>query len=328
MNILEIENLNVVYTGRKEKVYAVNNVSLSIAEGESVGIVGESGSGKSTLAMAVLRLLSEKKADVSGTINFQGKDILGMSLKDYKQIRWKEISVVFQKSMNALSPIHKIGGQLEDIYRVHEPNENKKVIKEKILKLFTMVNLSDRVYNLYPHELSGGMLQRVSIALSLIHNPSFIVLDEATTALDVVTQGQILREIKKLETEIKMTRMMITHDISVVATSCDKVVVMYAGKVMEVGNVKDVLTKPAHPYTQGLLNSFPSLKGEKKQLTGIRGFLPDLSEKKEGCIFAPRCDFAKDICRNVTPKDYEVSSNQRSACHMHGSEYYENRRTS
>lgn len=167
------------------------------------------------------------------------------------------------------------------------------------------------------------MLQRVSIALSLIHQPSFIVLDEATTALDVVTQGQILSEIKKLESEISMTRMMITHDISVVATSCDKVAVMYAGKVMEVGKVKDVLLSPAHPYTQGLMNSFPSLKGEKKQLSGIKGFLPNLSEKQIGCIFVPRCQFAKSICQTTSPKDYELGQEHRSSCHMHGSEYYE-----
>ncbi|WP_312474244.1 ABC transporter ATP-binding protein [Neobacillus sp.] len=320
MAVLDIKNLNVAYKSRNEKVFAVDNVSLSISEGDSVGIVGESGSGKSTLAMAILRLLSENDTEITGEIDFKGKDLLKMDINEFNKIRWKELAVVFQKSMNALSPIHKIGSQLEDIYRVHEPKIAKQKLKEKILSLFKLVNLSDRVYNLYPHELSGGMLQRVSIALSLIHKPPLLILDEATTALDVVTQGQILSEIQKLEQDIKMTRIMITHDMSVVANSCKKVVVMYAGKIMEVGNVEDVLIKPTHPYTQGLMKSFPTLKGEKKELSGIKGFLPNMSEKNKGCIFAPRCSFVQEVCHKVAPKEFEIKSGHLSACHLHGSE--------
>lgn len=316
MKILDIKNLNVIYTSNKKEVLAVDNVSFSINRGDSLGIVGESGSGKSTLAMAILRLLPLKTAKVTGNVNFMGQDILTLSVEEFNKLRWKEISVVFQKSMNALSPIHKIGEQMEDIYRVHDDKATKEQIKSRVLYLFKLVNLSDRVYNLYPHELSGGMLQRTSIALSLLHEPPLVILDEATTALDVVTQGQILTEIKKLEREIEMTRIMITHDMSVVASSCEKVAVMYAGRMMEMGDVKDVMSCPAHPYTQGLIKAFPSLKGVKGNLKGIPGSLPNLTERFNGCIFAPRCQKAQDICRTKRPEYKEIKDGHAVACHF------------
>lgn len=320
--MLEIENLNIAYKGQgADDVLAIKDVSLSIKQGDSVGIVGESGSGKSTIAMSILRLLDPSKTKESGKIIFKGKDLLQMPTDEMNQLRWKDLAVVFQKSMNALSPIHKIGLQMEDVFKVHEPKISSQQIKKHILQLFTLVNLPERVYELYPHELSGGMLQRVSIALSLLHNPSLLIMDEATTALDVVTQGQILKEIQKIEKEMNMTRIMITHDISVVTSACKKVVVLYAGEVMESGLVEDVFDEPSHPYTQGLVQSFPSLRGERKELTGIPGFMPDLTKRAKGCIFASRCPFAKDICREKKPERYEVSKGHDSYCHMHGSEY-------
>lgn len=321
MKILEIEDLNVVYRGKEKDVFALKDISLIIEEGDSVGIVGESGSGKSTLALSILRLLNHKRVSELGKIIFKGQDLVNMSESEINRVRWKELAVVFQKSMNSLSPIHKVGSQMEDVYRVHEPKESIRNIKKHIFELFKLVNLSKRVYNLYPHELSGGMLQRIAIALSLIHKPSLLIMDEATTALDVVTQGQILREIQKIETEMKMTRIMITHDISVVASSCKRVIVLYAGEIMESGFVKDVLSTPAHPYTRGLISSFPTLRGEKKVLSGIKGFMPDLSKKSKGCIFASRCEFAKDICRKVKPPKYKLRPGHESFCHMHGSEF-------
>lgn len=316
MKILDIKNLDVIYRSNEKEVLAVDDVSFSIDKGDAVGIVGESGSGKSTLAMAVLRLLSSKTAKVTGNIDFMGKELLSMSMEEYNKLRWKEISVVFQKSMNALSPIHKIGEQFEDIYRVHEDKATKEQVRERVNYLFKLVNLSDRVYNLYPHELSGGMLQRTSIALSLLHQPPLIILDEATTALDVVTQGQILSEIRKLEKEIDMTRIMITHDMSVVANSCRRVVVMYAGRLMEIGDVKDVLTNPAHPYTQGLIKAYPALKGAKEDLKSIPGSLPDLSKRVEGCIFYPRCHKAQDICKTARPQCKDIKPGHGVACHF------------
>jgi peptide/nickel transport system ATP-binding protein len=305
--ILDVKDFNVTYVNKSKKVYAVKNVNLTMNKGDSLGIVGESGSGKSTLAMALLRLLPNKSTEISGSAYLDGKDLVQLNERELKQIRWKELAVVFQKSMNSLSPVHRIGKQIEDIYKVHNPNASKEEIFSRIMYLLRLVNLSERVYKLYPHELSGGMLQRVSIALSLIHNPKLLILDEATTALDVVTQGQILDEIVKMEQTLDVTRIMITHDISVVAASCNKVAVLYAGELMESGYVKDVLKSPKHPYTKGLLTSFPSLKGEKSKLTGIGGYLPDLSVKHEGCIFAPRCQFADEKCKRVKPEGVETS---------------------
>lgn len=324
MDILEIEDLNIAYKGKGTKdTLAIRNVSLSIKKGDSIGIVGESGSGKSTLAMSILRLQDPKKTTEDGKILFKGKNLLDMKMSEINELRWKDLAVVFQRSMNALSPIHRIGMQMEDVFRVHKSKMTSSQIKNHILELFTLVNLPGRVYNLYPHELSGGMLQRVSIALSLLHNPSLLIMDEATTALDVVTQGQILSEIQKIEKEMNMTRIMITHDISVVNSSCKKIVVLYAGEVMETGLVRDVLGSPSHPYTQGLLKSFPSLRGKKEKLSGIPGFMPDLTEEVEGCIFSSRCPFVKDICKKKKPPKFDLGNEQNSYCHMHGSEYSE-----
>lgn len=315
MSILEIKNLHVTYRNESKAIRAVDDVSLSLDKGDSIGIVGESGSGKSTLAMAVLQLLDSSSCDISGEVFFRDQDILKYAKTEFDKLRWKDISVVFQKSMNALSPIHRIGEQIEEIYRVHEPGASKAHIKEEALKLFRLVNLGERVYRLYPHELSGGMLQRVSIALSLLHRPSLIILDEATTALDVVTQGQILREIKKLEQQIEMTRIMITHDMSVVATVCEKVGVMYAGRLMETGAVRDIIERPMHPYTQGLVKAYPMLKGPKEDLRIIPGSLPDLSQTVEGCIFAPRCHKAQDLCSSQRPS-LRALEGRTLSCHF------------
>lgn len=207
---------------------------------------------------------------------------------------------------------------MSDIYRIHENQTSKFEVKKKMVSLLEMVNLPQRVYELYPHELSGGMMQRVSIALSLMHHPKLLILDEATTALDVVTQGQILAEIKELEQNLNLTRIMITHDMSVVASACKKVAVMYAGHILEFGDVKDILANPMHPYTQGLLKSIPTFKGEKQNIRGIAGSLPDLSVPVQGCIFANRCEYATDVCWKVRPSDEYLSSNHRVACHLVG----------
>lgn len=323
MPLLEIKNLNITYKTDRKEIKAVKDFSLDIDTKDSIGIVGESGSGKSTLAMGILRLLPEKTTKTTGEILFNNVDLLKLSEEELRKLRWKDISVVFQKSMNSLSPVHKIGFQIEDIYRVHKPDAKDEEIKERILQLFKFVNLSDRVYNLYPHELSGGMMQRVSIALSLIHYPKLLILDEATTALDVVTQGQILDEIMKLEEKLDLTRIMITHDISVVSSSCKKIVVMYGGCLLESGYVEDVLVNPKHPYTQGLLNSFPSLTGEKKDLRGIPGSIPDLSLEYKSCIFANRCKKAKDICFKKAPEIRIFPNEWNVACHLLGGFYDE-----
>ncbi|MGN1344038.1 MAG: ABC transporter ATP-binding protein [Traorella sp.] len=323
MALLEIKNVNIAYNTGDKQVKACRNISLSVNEEESVGIVGESGSGKSTLAMGILRLLPENIIEVSGEALLEGKDIFKMSESELREYRWKTMSVIFQKSMNSLSPVHRIGKQMEDIYRVHYPNESQENIQKRIYELLRIVNLSDRVYMSYPHELSGGMMQRVAIALALIFSPKLLIMDEATTALDVVTQSQILNEIMELEKKMKIARVMITHDVSVVASTCKRVVVLYAGEIMEQGDVKDVLVNPKHPYTKGLLNSFPSFKGEKGNLRGIEGSLPDLSLELPGCVFADRCPFASDRCFKEKPMPHEVKPRWIVSCHLKEDENYD-----
>lgn len=318
MTLLSIKNENVFYNVKNKNIHAVNNVSFDIEQQDSVGIVGESGSGKSTLALSILRLLPKKIAEVTGEIIFEDMDLLSLSENELQNIRWKEISVVFQKSMNSLSPIHKIGSQMADIYTIHNKIASREEVKAKMIELLELVNLPQRVYTMYQHELSGGMMQRVSIALSLMHNPKLIIMDEATTALDVITQGQLLSEISELEKRLNITRIMITHDMSVVANTCKKVAVMYAGYLVEFGFVKDIISNPKHPYTKGLLKSFPSLKGDRVELRGITGSLPDLSTLHEGCIFENRCSIKKDICSKEKPESCRLEDNRIVMCHFAG----------
>ena len=315
MPLLEVRELTVDYALGRRRIRAVDQVSLSLVAGQSLGLVGESGSGKSTLGMALLRLLGEN-AQVTGQARFDGEDLLAMDLPRLQALRWQEISAVFQKSMNALSPVHRIGHQMADIYRVHHPREPRRALRERVLEALRWVNLPPRVYRLYPHELSGGMMQRVAIALSLLHRPRLVVFDEATTALDVITQGQILTEVKRLEREFHLTRIMITHDMAVVAQSCTHVAVLYAGRLMEVGPTREVLTAPLHPYTQGLTASFPTLHAADKTLSSIPGRLPDLSCRFPGCIFAPRCPRAMPRCRQERPPLKNLPGGRQAACFL------------
>lgn len=318
MSILEIKDLDVTYKVKGKEIKAVKNFTIDIDEEDSIGIVGESGSGKSTLAMAILKLLPEKISQVKGEIFYKDSDLLSLNNDEFRKIRWKDISVVFQKSMNSLSPVHKIGKQIIDIYKVHEPGAKDGEIRQRILELFKLVNLPSKIIDCYPHELSGGMMQRVSIALGLIHYPKLLIMDESTTALDVINQSQILSEIMKLEETLKLTRIMITHDLSVVSSTCKKIAVMYAGYLLETGYVTEVLKSPKHPYTEELLNSYPSLDGNKNSLTSIQGTLPDLSIEHQGCIFANRCKKSKEICFLHNPKMRCLSEHRKVACHLVG----------
>lgn len=255
MAILELKNINIRYKTDGGDVHAVKDANLVVEEQDAIGIVGESGSGKTTLMMSILQLLPSS-AVVDGEIIFEDKDLLKLGEDELNEIRWSKISVVFQKSMSALSPVHRIGEQLSDVYRIHDKTKSKDELNKHVLDLLERVNLPERIYDMYPHELSGGMMQRVSIALSLLNNPKLLIFDEATTALDVVVQEQVLNEIMDLQDEFKLTRIMVTHDISVVASTCNKVIVMYDGEILESGDVDDVLLNPQHEYTKKLLNSY------------------------------------------------------------------------
>ncbi len=314
MALLEISDLNIRYLLKGRESLACDRVELCVEQGDSVGIIGESGSGKSTLALGLLGLLPKDITRAEGKILFQNENLLELDDAARAKTRWKALSAVFQKSMNTLSPVHKIGRQIEGIYRVHVPDAKPADCRALAKELFEKVNLPESVYNLYPHQLSGGMIQRVSIALSLMFHPSLIVFDEATTALDVVTEGQILREIVRLQESEEMTFLMITHNIGVVSSSCKKVAVLYAGRIMETGLTVDILRRPRHPYTQGLLRSFPSFTGEKSSLRGITGNLPDLSEPHAGCIFAPRCARARENCRIERPPLQQIAPGWSAAC--------------
>ena len=310
MSYLELKDLSVTYC--QGQVAAVRNCSLSLSRGETLGIVGESGSGKSTLALALLRMLPRKTASVSGSVTLDGREVLNLSTREFDRIRWQEIAMVFQKSMNSFSPVHRLGRQLENIWLVHEPKAPRKEIREKLLKLFESCNLKPEVYRMYPFELSGGMLQRVSIVMALMHNPGVLILDEATTALDVLTQQQIMWELKQLQKQFRFTLLVISHDLSVISKLCDRVAVMYCGRILETGNTAELLSHPRHPYTKALIDSYPRLDSTRGTLRGIPGNLPDMSKPIPGCVFADRCRYCSDICRRCCPQaeafaDYQIS---------------------
>lgn len=312
MSYLEIKDLSVTYC--QGQVAAVRNCNLSLNQGETLGIVGESGSGKSTLALALLRMLPSQTAQVTGAVILDGKEVLNLSNKAFDEIRWQKIAMVFQKSMNSFSPVHRLGRQLENIWRVHEPKMPQAEIREKLLKLFESCNLKPEAYQMYPFELSGGMLQRVSIVMALMHNPGVLILDEATTALDVLTQQQIMAELKQLQKQFRFTLLVISHDLSVISKLCDRVAVMYCGRILEAGDTTEILSTPRHPYTKALIDSYPRLDSTRGTLRGIPGNLPDMSKIIPGCVFADRCRYCSPDCRHRCPQT-EVFADYQISCH-------------
>jgi len=323
--LLEVKNLKVHFKIQNGWVKAVDGVSFTIDKGETLGLVGESGCGKTTAAYAITQLLPNNGYIKGGHIYFKDRDLLALSVKkdgslddwneEIRKVRWREISMIFQGAMNAFNPVFKIGDQIVEAIQLHEDVDDEKA-KERVRELFRFVGIpEDRIGN-FPHEFSGGMKQRAMIALALALSPSFIIADEPTTALDVITQDRVLFEIKKLQTEWNMAMMIITHDVSVVAEVSDKIAVMYAGKIMELGPTDMVFKKPAHPYTSGLLGSFPSIKGPRKRLASIPGFPPDLVNPPKGCPFHPRCQYAKDICGKKDPPAMEIEPGHIAYCHF------------
>jgi len=325
MALLEVKDLKVHFKIQNGWVKAVDGISFTIDRGETLGLVGESGCGKTTAAYAITQLLPSNGYIKGGHIYYKGSDLLQLSLrkdgtlddynKDIRKIRWKEISMIFQGAMNAFNPVFKVGDQIIEAIQLHEDVDDE-TAKKRVEELFDFVGIRrDRINN-YPHEFSGGMKQRAMIALALALSPSFIIADEPTTALDVITQDRILFEITKLQDKLNMAMMIITHDVSVVAEVSDKIAVMYAGKLMEIGMTSDVFKDTAHPYTAGLLGSFPSIRGPRRRLTSIPGSPPDLVNPPPGCSFHPRCRYKKDICSKEMPQGITMRPGHMSYCHF------------
>lgn len=300
--LLRIEDLEIRYETDDGIVYALNGVSLHVDEGETLGLVGETGAGKTTLAKGILRLIQTPPGKiVNGKVYFGGKDILAMSDHDLHQVRGNAISMVFQDPMTSLNPVMTVGEQIEEVIAVHNSNLSKEEIRERAIAMLKRVGISADRIDEYPHQFSGGMKQRVIIAIALACNPKLLLADEPTTALDVTIQAQVLDMIRKLKTEMNTAMILISHDLGVVAQTCDRVAIIYAGRIVETGNLRDIYKNPKHPYTIGLLDSIPSLTKDAKRLKPIKGLMPDPTDLPPGCPFAPRCNYATAACSEAVP---------------------------
>jgi len=297
-NILEVTDLNMHYETISGNVAAVKEISFHVKKGESFGLVGESGCGKTSVAMSLVQLQADNAKISSGSIKLDGQELVGMSESELRSIRWDGISIVFQGAMNAWNPVIKIGEQIREAIREHYPNNTKTQNIEKIQELFEMVGLEASVIDRFPHELSGGMKQRAVIALALSCNPKLVIADEPTTALDVVIQDQILKEIKKVQELLGLSLIYISHDIAVIAEMTERMAVMYAGRIVESGPTKDIFSNPKHSYTKSLLGSTPSVVGEKVKLNSLDGEPPSLINEETGCSFSPRCSNPSDNCKS------------------------------
>ncbi len=315
--ILEVRDLRVVYRSLRGYVRAVDSVSMKIMDGEILGVVGESGSGKSTLALSILRILPPNAKIIGGSILYRGRDLVSMNESELKDYRWRRISMVPQAALNALNPTMKIADHFIETAQAHGVRDRKWVL-ERASELLQMLRLEpDRVLKSYPHELSGGMKQRVLIAMAMLLEPELIILDEPTTALDVLTQRFILDLLKDLHRKTGKTMVFITHDIAIIADIADRVAVMYAGKVVEIGDVYTVFKDPKHPYTMALIKSIPSLVGSVEDMKPIPGFPPDLINPPPGCRFHPRCPYAMDICRKREPPLIELKPSHVVWCWLY-----------
>lgn len=313
--LLRIQNLSVHYKTGYGAVQAVDGISLDLSRGQAMGLVGESGCGKTTAAKGILRLMPPNGFIPSGSINFAGKDLVRLDNEAMRKTRWKEISWISQAAMNALDPVYRVGDQIVEAMQAHIEITKKNALAHAA-QLFREVGIDPNRLKAYPHEMSGGMKQRAIIAMALALDPRLVIADEPTTALDVVTQAQILARMHRLRKDHGLALLLITHDISVVVQTCDSVAVMYAGKIMETGPVRDVFREPFHPYTMGLRNAFPTLEGAQRELISIPGSPPSLLNPPSGCRFAERCPFAEERCREEEPLLIPVGEGRVSACHF------------
>ena len=313
--LLRIENLEIRYETDDGIFYALNDVSLHVDAGETLGLVGETGAGKTTLAKGILRLIPSPPGKIAGgRVLYEGKDLLSLSETEMHKIRGNAISMVFQDPMTSLNPVMTVGDQIAEVIAVHNEGLSQKEIRERAIAMLARVGISSDRIDEYPHQFSGGMKQRVIIAIALACNPKLLLADEPTTALDVTIQAQILDMIQELKKETGTAMILISHDLGVVAQTCDRVAIIYAGRIVENGSLHDIYHNPQHPYTKGLLESIPSLTKDVKRLNPIKGLMPDPSDLPPGCPFAPRCNHVCPECSETVPVLKEVSPGHFSGC--------------
>lgn len=314
--LLTVRNLSVEYRTRRGIIKAVDEVSFEIYTNEVFGLAGESGCGKSTIALAVTRIHKPPAYITGGEIRFKGIDILAMSDEELRAFRWEHLSIVFQSAMNALNPVLTIGTQITDAIQAHLPM-TKKEARQRGLDLLNTVGIDPRRIDSYPHQLSGGMRQRAVIAIALALNPQLIIMDEPTTALDVVVQKQIIEEIQELKDRFGFSILFITHDLSLLVEFSDRIGIMYAGELVEVGPSRDIFSSPQHPYTDRLMNSFPTISGPRTLLKGIPGSPPDLADPPTGCRFHPRCELVMaGVCTETRPALQATGPRHLAACYL------------
>jgi peptide/nickel transport system ATP-binding protein len=312
--VLEVRGLTVEYETAAGPVRAVDDFDLDVLPGEFVGVVGESGCGKSTMLFGIAQLLSPPARISAGSVSFRGRDLVTMTAKELSATRWRDLSVVMQSAMNALNPVTQLGKQFEDTMRAHGERSGE-VIQQRSVEVLQLVGIDPVHLKSYPHQLSGGMRQRAMIAMALLFTPDLVIMDEPTSALDVVAQRSLMVQIKELQQRLGFAVIFVTHDMSLVNHFSDRLVVMYAAQAVEIGPTRAVFDNPGHPYTRGLLDAFPSIRGPRVPLTGIPGSPPNLLNPPVGCRFAPRCPHRFELC-DAPPPLYEAPGSL-AACHLH-----------
>ena len=313
MSLLRIEDLTIHFPTEEGDVRAVNGVSLSVEAGQTLGLVGETGAGKTTTALGILRLVPEPGQVESGSIIYKDRDIMTMSEKEVQDIRGNEISMIFQDPMTALNPVMTVGDQVAEVILRHQ-NCTKVEAQQRMIDILGKVGIGPDRASDYPHQFSGGMKQRVVIAIALACNPKLLLADEPTTALDVTIQAQVMRMINDLKREFNTSMILITHDLGIVAESCDQVAIMYAGEIVEYGSLEDIFDHTTHPYTKGLFNSIPSLDKDTERLQPIQGLMPDPANLPEGCKFHPRCPYAVEACAQQHPGMTDLTPGHLCRC--------------
>jgi peptide/nickel transport system ATP-binding protein len=314
--LLDVRNLQVEYLSPGGPVRAVNDVSFQISPGEVYGLAGESGCGKSTIALSILRVLNPPAVITGGEVLFQGRDVLGMNDAELEDFRWRDVAMVFQSAMNSLNPVMRVGDQIADAIQAHE-HVSEKVAMERGAELLKIVGIDPSRLKSYPHELSGGMRQRAVIAIALSLSPPLLIMDEPTTALDVVVQQEIMLQLAELKEQFGFSVLFITHDLSLLVEFSDRIGIMYAGDIVEEAPASQLFESPQHPYTYGLMNSFPLVHGPRKALTGIPGAPPDLLSPPPGCRFAPRCSLVMPHCHTQPPALLSTEPGRNVACYLH-----------